>query len=427
MDWWGTRALTRALLPATRPLGGFLASTYTLLRQHQSDSFTTSGTCATAGANASGQAGQAQRASSSTCSSLDPATMRLKLYTHRHSAAACVNARATWLHLCFPVPKLLVTSSNRSISTAGRHTYSTHTSATSATISTPTTSSTALPVSAAPRRTIAVALSGGVDSAVAAWLLQQQGHRLVGVFMRNWDEREETGNDNCSVEADLRGAQAVARHLGIELLEADFVQEYWNKVGSSRWHGDETKLLAHRCCGFKYGWSRVGVMVPGHTAAGMLLLWLRYCGGGALPVVAPLHVLLRVLLRVSTSLAHVQDAAGHVAYSMPPTAPPLHNTALQVFSHFTSEYARGLTPNPDLACNRYIKFDALVDFAQQQGCEQVATGHYARLVRDPGSGVVQLLRGLDPSKDQSYFLASVRQAMLQRFTFPVGGWLRRPV
>jgi hypothetical protein len=55
----------------------------------------------------------------------------------------------------------------------------------------------------------------------------------------------------------------------------------------------------------------------------------------------------------------------------------------------------------------------------------VATGHYARLVRDPGSGMVQLLRGLDPSKDQSYFLASVRQAMLERFTFPVGGWLRR--
>jgi hypothetical protein len=249
MDWWGARALTRALFPVTRPLGGLLTTKYTTLRQHQSDSFTTSGACGTAGADASGQEGQAQRVSSSTCSSFHPAAVMPKLYTRRHSEPACVSARASWLHHRSPLLKPPCTSSCRSISTAGPHTYSAHTTATSATSSTPTTSSTAPPASAAPRRTIAVALSGGVDSAVAAWRLQQQGHRLVGVFMRNWDEREETGNDNCSVEADLRGAQAVARHLGIDLVEADFVQDYWNKVCSSRGRGGEPPLLKHCCCG----------------------------------------------------------------------------------------------------------------------------------------------------------------------------------
>lgn len=169
-----------------------------------------------------------------------------------------------------------------------------------------------------PRR-VAVGISGGVDSAVAAMLLQQQGHDVVGVFMRNWDESEEMGNQNCSVEQDLRDATAVCRQLSIPLHEADFVSAYWN----------------------------------------------------------------------------------------------------QVFSEFIAQCSRGLTPNPDLACNRHIKFDALLSFAAQLGADAVATGHYARL-QAGSDGLPQLLRGADTRKDQTYFLASVQPAALRRVLFPVG-------
>ena len=104
-------------------------------------------------------------------------------------------------------------------------------------------------------------------------------HDLFGIFMRNWDESEETGNQNCSVEEDHRDAKRVCDHLDIPLHEADFVDQYWNRV----------------------------------------------------------------------------------------------------FSHFVAQYSKGLTPNPDLECNRSIKFDALLRHAQGLGAEQVATGHYARL------------------------------------------------
>jgi tRNA-specific 2-thiouridylase len=173
----------------------------------------------------------------------------------------------------------------------------------------------------APGARVAVGLSGGVDSAVAALMLQRHGFDVVGVFMRNWDEAEETGNRNCSVERDRADAEKVARHLGVALVEADFVADYWQSV----------------------------------------------------------------------------------------------------FSEFLALCARGLTPNPDLACNRYIKFDSLLKFADGLGAAAVATGHYARLVRGAGGdGDVQLLRGVDPLKDQSYFLASVRREALRRTLFPLG-------
>jgi len=172
---------------------------------------------------------------------------------------------------------------------------------------------------AAARRKIAVAISGGVDSAVAALLLKKEGHEVMGVFMRNWDEAEEQGNQNCSLEADYRDADKVCRYLGIPLHTADFVSAYWTRV----------------------------------------------------------------------------------------------------FTPFLAQCGRGLTPNPDLPCNRHIKFDALLSFASSLGAEQVATGHYARL-RHSACGGVQLLKGVDLEKDQSYFLASVKGAGLRNVLFPVG-------
>ncbi|KAL3152537.1 hypothetical protein ABBQ32_001565 [Trebouxia sp. C0010 RCD-2024] len=174
---------------------------------------------------------------------------------------------------------------------------------------------------------VAVAISGGVDSAVAAMLLKDAGYELFGIFMRNWDESEETGNQNCSVEEDHRDAKRVCSHLGIPLYEADFVDQYWNKV----------------------------------------------------------------------------------------------------FSHFVAQYSKGLTPNPDLECNRSIKFGALLRHAQSLGADRVATGHYARVVPDMHGGGVQLLKGVDPNKDQSYFLASVPATALQHFMFPLGGMLKPDV
>ncbi|KAL6784700.1 hypothetical protein ACKKBF_B02850 [Auxenochlorella protothecoides x Auxenochlorella symbiontica] len=165
---------------------------------------------------------------------------------------------------------------------------------------------------------IAVGISGGVDSAVAALLLQRAGHDVQGLFMRNWDEGEETGNRNCSVEADAAAAARVCRHLGVPLAEVDFVSEYWTRV----------------------------------------------------------------------------------------------------FEGFLAQAGRGLTPNPDLACNRHIKFDLLAERAAALGCGALATGHYARL--EPGDPP-RLLCARDAARDQTYFLASVRPQALAYARFPLGG------
>ena len=176
---------------------------------------------------------------------------------------------------------------------------------------------------------IAVGISGGVDSAVAAMLLKNAGHDVIGVFMRNWDEAEEIGSDrNCSIQKDLEDATAVCHRLNIPLHEADFVSQYWNDV----------------------------------------------------------------------------------------------------FTNFLSECGRGLTPNPDLACNRHIKFGALLQFAESLGAVTVATGHYARLqYTSDDADAVQLLKGRDLAKDQSYFLASVHADALRHVLFPIGEFKKTDV
>ena len=174
---------------------------------------------------------------------------------------------------------------------------------------------------------VMIGLSGGVDSAVAAYLLKKQGYEVVGGFMRNWDAiangdflGNPTLNDSCCPqEKDYEDAKEVAKKLGIELLRIDFIKEYWDYV----------------------------------------------------------------------------------------------------FSYFLEEYNKGRTPNPDIFCNKYIKFDAFLKFARDQGCDFIATGHYAKRVNKE-DGVVELHKAYDLNKDQTYFLSQINNEQIASCLFPLG-------
>ncbi|MDM4767008.1 tRNA 2-thiouridine(34) synthase MnmA [Pelomonas sp. SE-A7] len=172
--------------------------------------------------------------------------------------------------------------------------------------------------SASPKKQrIVVGLSGGVDSAVSAYLLKQAGHEVVGIFMKNWEDDDDS--EYCSSNVDFVDAAAVADVIGIEIEHVNFAADYKDRV----------------------------------------------------------------------------------------------------FAAFLREYQAGRTPNPDVLCNAEIKFKAFLDHAMRLGAEKIATGHYAR-VRTLDSGGTQLLKGLDDSKDQSYFLHRLNQAQLAKTLFPVG-------
>jgi tRNA-specific 2-thiouridylase len=166
------------------------------------------------------------------------------------------------------------------------------------------------------RETTMVAMSGGVDSSVAAWLLQDQGLPIQGMFMKNWEEDDRDGV--CPAEQDADDARAVATLLGITLHTRNFAAEYWDGV----------------------------------------------------------------------------------------------------FEEFIAEYRAGRTPNPDVLCNREIKFKAFLEHAADLGAETIATGHYCRT--QSRDGLHRLLRGRDRGKDQSYFLYAVGHQQLARTLFPVG-------
>ena len=169
---------------------------------------------------------------------------------------------------------------------------------------------------------VVVGLSGGVDSAVTAWLLKQQGHRVTGIFMKNWedDDSDAAGADPayCSANEDFVDAAAVADVLGIAIEFVNFAAEYKDRV----------------------------------------------------------------------------------------------------FAEFLREYQAGRTPNPDVLCNAEIKFKAFLDHAMRLGADKIATGHYARVRQQADR--FELLKGLDPLKDQSYFLHRLNQAQLSRTLFPIG-------
>jgi tRNA-specific 2-thiouridylase len=168
----------------------------------------------------------------------------------------------------------------------------------------------------ASKQRVVVGLSGGVDSAVSAYLLKQQGHEVIGIFMKNWEDDD--NSEYCSSNIDFVDAASVADVIGIEIEHVNFAAEYKDRV----------------------------------------------------------------------------------------------------FAEFLREYQDGRTPNPDILCNAEIKFKAFLDHAMRLGAEKIATGHYARVRERNGS--FELLKGLDPLKDQSYFLHRLNQAQLSKTLFPVG-------
>lgn len=168
---------------------------------------------------------------------------------------------------------------------------------------------------------VVVGMSGGVDSSVTAWLLKQQGYEVVGLFMKNWEDDDDS--EYCSTRQDLLDAASVADRVGVEFEYVNFAAEYKDRV----------------------------------------------------------------------------------------------------FAEFLREYSAGRTPNPDVLCNAEIKFKAFLEHAMALGAEHIATGHYARVREvavEGGGSRFELLKALDGSKDQSYFLHRLNQAQLSRTLFPLG-------
>ena len=163
---------------------------------------------------------------------------------------------------------------------------------------------------------VVVGMSGGVDSSVAAMLMKRAGHEVIGVFMKNWEEKDDSGV--CTSERDWSDARAVCEHLDIPYYSVNFARQYWDRV----------------------------------------------------------------------------------------------------FEHFLAEYRRGRTPNPDVLCNREIKFNVFLDFAEKLGAEKLVTGHFANI--DCVGGEYRLLRAADENKDQTYFLYMINQRALSKAMFPVG-------
>ncbi|HZV65007.1 MAG TPA: tRNA 2-thiouridine(34) synthase MnmA [Telluria sp.] len=166
------------------------------------------------------------------------------------------------------------------------------------------------------KKKVVIGMSGGVDSSVAAWMLKEQGYEVVGLFMKNWEDDDDS--EYCSTRQDWIDAASVADVVGVDIEAVNFAAEYKDRV----------------------------------------------------------------------------------------------------FAEFLREYQAGRTPNPDVLCNAEIKFKAFLDHAIHLGADLIATGHYAR-VREH-AGKFELLKALDSTKDQSYFLHRLNQAQLSKTLFPLG-------
>jgi tRNA-specific 2-thiouridylase len=174
---------------------------------------------------------------------------------------------------------------------------------------------------------IIVAMSGGVDSSIAAHLLIQQGYQVEGMFMKNWEEQDT--DTTCSAEQDAKDAEAVCQKLNIKFHKVNFASEYWDNV----------------------------------------------------------------------------------------------------FENFLSEYQHGRTPNPDILCNREIKFKVFLQYAQHLGADFIATGHYAGVeaIEHLGTTEYFLTKSFDTSKDQTYFLYTLGQKQLAKVMFPLANYKKSQV
>ena len=170
------------------------------------------------------------------------------------------------------------------------------------------------------KKRVVVGMSGGVDSSVTAWLLKEQGYEVIGLFMKNWEDDDDS--EYCSTRQDWLDAASVADVVGVDIEAVNFAAEYKDRV----------------------------------------------------------------------------------------------------FADFLREYSAGRTPNPDVLCNAEIKFKAFLDHAMALGADHIATGHYARVRKVTGEAGdrFELLKALDHTKDQSYFLHRLNQAQLAKTLFPLG-------
>lgn len=171
--------------------------------------------------------------------------------------------------------------------------------------------------------TVAVGMSGGVDSSVAAYLVKSWGYKVIGLFMKNWDEENSDlkgESKSCTAYEDYEDVRKVAEKLDIPYYTIDFVDEYWERV----------------------------------------------------------------------------------------------------FSPSIEEFKKGFTPNPDVLCNREIKFNAFYEKARSLGADKLATGHYCQTKKNEATGKWELIRAIDGNKDQSYFLHMVKHHVLENVLFPIG-------
>ncbi|MDR2539537.1 MAG: tRNA 2-thiouridine(34) synthase MnmA [Chlamydiales bacterium] len=172
------------------------------------------------------------------------------------------------------------------------------------------------------KKTVVVGMSGGVDSSVASLLLKAKGYQVIGLFMKNWDEKDENGT--CLSASDFEDVQKVCAQIDIPCYTVNFVKEYQESV----------------------------------------------------------------------------------------------------FSHFLAELKKGYTPNPDILCNREIKFKVFLDKAMSLGADYLATGHYCTIEK---KNSFYLHKGRDPNKDQSYFLYTLSQKVLEKVLFPTGHLTKQEV
>jgi tRNA-specific 2-thiouridylase len=177
------------------------------------------------------------------------------------------------------------------------------------------------------KQKILLAMSGGVDSSVAALLLKKQGYEVIGAFMKNWSDTKDPLTGRCAWRSERKMAIKIASQLNIPLITLDFEKQYRSEV----------------------------------------------------------------------------------------------------IQKMFEKYKKGITPNPDIDCNQKIKFPLLLKEAKKRGINLIATGHYARVKQNPKTKKYELLRGLDESKDQSYFLYRTKSSELKHTLFPIGNYTKKEI